>query len=118
MATFDYSTLNTTAETLLARFGKSATLRQQSFSSGTAWAPTYANTDTTVTVVEYPTRIRDMNGTLTREIMRTLYVSTAAGVTPAKGDKVQVDSIWHEIDQVRTLNPGGTVLMHEVDLMT
>lgn len=115
--TFDYAASKATAERLISRFGQDATLRQIT-ESGDAWAPTLTETDTTVKVVDLNRRERDASGTLVGVTRRTLYVSASAGVTPAKGDKVVIGGTEHEIDEVRPLAPGGTVVMHEVDLAT
>lgn len=115
--TFNYARSKATAERLLASFGQTATLRQIT-NSGDAWEPSLTETDTSVTVVDLNREVRDASGTLTGQTRRTLYVSTSAGVTPAKGDKVVIGSTEHEIEAVRTLAPGGTTIMHEVDLVT
>lgn len=117
MATFDYSKLKTTAETLLTKFGQSATLRQQT-AYGDAWTPQMVEADTTITVVDHNIMTRDDAGGLVGRTRRTLYISTAAGVTPAKGDKVVVGGTEHEIGEVRTVSPGGTVCLFEADLVT
>lgn len=114
--TFDYARAKATAERLLAKFGQSATLRQQT-ASGDPWAPTLTDTDTTVTVVDLNRRVRDAAGVLVAQSMRTLYVSTSAGVTPAKADKVQIGGEWHEVAEVRALAPGGAVVFWECDLV-
>ena len=116
MATFDYSKLKTTAETLLTKFGQSATLRQQT-AYGDDWAPQMVEADTTITVVDDNIMTRDADGLVGRT-RRTLYISTAAGVTPAKGDKVVVGGTEHEIGEVRTVSPGGTACLFEADLVT
>jgi len=114
---FDYTRSRQTAERLIARFGQSATLRQIT-NSGTEWAPTQTETDTTITVVDLNERVRDNSGTLVGQTQRTLLVSTSAGVTPGKGDKVFIGGAWHEVSEVRPLSPGGAVILHEVDLAT
>lgn len=114
---FDYTGLKATAESLIARFGQSATLRKNA-QSGTAYEPTLTPTDTAITVADFNQRIMDPAGELTGEVVRTLYVSTAAGVTPEKGDKVQIGGVWHEASKVMPLNPGGTVLYYEVEVAT
>lgn len=129
---FDYTRSKATAERLIARFGQSATLRQIT-NSGTEWAPTQTEADTTITVVDLNERVRDASGTLVGQTQRTLLVSTSAGVAPGKGDKVAVgideaafglldaaaqDERLHEVIEVRPLSPGGTVILHEVDLAT
>lgn len=113
--TFNYARSRATAERLIARFGTTATLRQIT-NSGTEWAPTQTETDTTITVVDLEREVRDAAGTLTGQSKRTLYVSTAAGVTPEKDDKIVIGGTEHEIAEVRTLAPGGTTVMWEVDL--
>ena len=113
--TFDYARSAQTAQRLIARFGQSATLRQIT-NSGTEYAPTQTETDTAITVVDLNQKVRDASGTLVGQSMRTLYVSTSAGVTPAKGDKVVIGGTEHEIAQVRALAPGGVNVMWECDL--
>ncbi len=112
---FNYAAARATAERLIARFGQSATLRKVS-RSGTAYAPTIDETDTTITVVDLNQRVRDQSGTLIGQSQRTLYVSTSAGVVPEKDDKVVIGGTEHEIGEVRALSPGGTVVFYEVDL--
>lgn len=114
--TYDYARAKATAERLIARFGQDATLRQIT-QSGDAWAPTLTETDTTVKVVDLNIAQRDGAG-LVGETRRTLYVSTSAGVTPEKGDKVVIGGTEHEIGEVRPLAPGGTNVMFEADLVT
>lgn len=114
---FDYSRAAATAQRLISRFGQSATLRQVT-DGGDAWNPNPTETDTTIPCVDLNREVRDPSGTLTGETRRTLYISTSAGVTPAKGDKVVIGGAEHEIAEVRTLAPGGTTVMHEVDLIS
>lgn len=113
--TFDYARSRATAERLLARFGQSATLRKIT-TSGPEYAPVLTETDSTITVVDLERRVRDADGTLVGQSLRTLYVSTSAGETPEKGDKVVIGGVQHDIAEVRTLAPGGTVVMWECDI--
>ena len=130
--TFDYARARQTAERLIKRFGQPATLRQVE-NTGTEWAPEQTITDTNITVVDLNERVRDASGTLIGETRRTIYISTEAGVTPAKGNKVFVgldkDAVAalteqqqseqsHEIGELRPLAPGGTAVMFEADLVT
>lgn len=130
--TFDYAKSRRTAERLIARFGQSATLRKIT-NSGTEWAPTQTEADTTITAVDLNEQVRDNSGTLVGQTRRTLYVSTSAGIAPEKGDKVfvgldkdavaalteqQQSEAVHEIDEVRPLSPGGTDVFWEVELVT
>ena len=114
--TFDYARPRATAERLIARFGRTATLRKPGAVTGPANDPTYgAPTDTTITCVDLEQRVRD-GATLTDITRRTLIVSTSAGVTPSEGDTVVIDGGEHEALEVRTLAPGGVTVMWEVDI--
>lgn len=124
MSGFNYGRSRATAERLIARFGQPATLRKVA-NTGTSYAPTQTPTDTTITVLDLKQRVRDASGTLTGQTMRTLLVSTAAGVAPEKRDAVAIgiseaDVIgttpFLEISEVRPLSPGGTTLMYEADI--
>ena len=75
-------------------------------------------------VVDGHFRVRDASGTLIGQTVRTLTIS-ATGAAPAKNDRIAVgvakadvdaDTIWHEIAEVRPLQPGGVVLLYEADL--
>lgn len=110
----------------IRRSGQPATLRQIS-NFGDAWAPEQAVADTTIVVVDLNEQSRDDSGILVGETRRTLLVSTGAGVTITKADKVtlgltkeQVVPVtrFQEIAKVRPLAPGGTVILWEVDLIT
>ncbi|WP_306150742.1 hypothetical protein [Roseovarius sp. MMSF_3281] len=129
---FDYTKSRATAERLIARFGQHATLRKIT-NSGPEWAPTQTEADTTITAVDLNEQVRDNSGTLVGQTRRTLYVSTSAGIAPAKGDKVFVgldkDAVAalteqeqseaiHEIDEAWPLAPGGVDVFWEVDLVT
>ncbi len=116
MAAFDYAEAAADAAELIEEFGQSATLRQ--VSNGTdPWNPSETVTDTTITAVDLNREIRDASGTLTGQTRRTLYISTAAGVVPAKGDRVAIGGTEHEIAAVRTLAPAGVNVYHEADLI-
>lgn len=130
--TFDYAKSRATASRLILRFGQPATLRKIE-NVGDEWTPTQTETDTTITAVDLNEQVRDNSGTLVGRTRRTLYVSTSAGIAPAKGDKVFVgldkgavaalteqeqSEVIHEVDEVRPLAPGGTDVFWEVDLVT
>lgn len=101
------------------------TLRKTSGGPDTPWAAGSATeTDSDITILDFNERQRDQSGTLIGETMRTLYV-TAKGATPEKGDQIAVgiamadvlvDTVFHEIGEVRPLSPGGVDLMFECDL--
>lgn len=77
-----------------------------------------------VTAMDGNYRVRDASGTLIGQTMRTLTVA-ATGAVPAKNDRIAVgvakayvdgNTVWHEISEVRPLQPGGVALMYKVDL--
>lgn len=115
--TFDYARAKATAERLIATFGQEAVLTQNT-SSGDAWAPTLSPEETTIVVVDLNEAQRDRAGSLVGTTVRTLYVSTSAGVTPGKGDTVTISGSAFEITEVRPLAPGGTAVFFEADLVT
>jgi len=109
---FDYSSLKSTADRLIARFGKTATLVRLE-QSGTDFDPTTVEIEFDVTLVEleFSKMVRD--GTLVQQGDKRLLVSTA-GETPTQADRIRLDDIDYEIVQSDPLNPGGTVLMFEI----
>lgn len=130
MAAFDYAEAAADAVELIAEFGGPATLRQVS-TGADPWNPVETTTDTTMTCVDLSQEIRDASGTLTGQTRRTLYISTAEGLVPAKGDRVFVgltkaqvsaltaqeqDAQASEIVALRPLAPGGVNVMWEADL--
>jgi hypothetical protein len=111
--TFDYSGLKTTAEKLLAKFGKAATLTQRA-DSGDAWNPTTAYTETPVIVVERTVRKSPRESEA--QITGTYYMSTSAGVSPAINDVLTVDGLAATVVEPRALQPGDTVILWEVSV--
>lgn len=115
--TFDYSNLKATADRLILRFGKAATLHQPTPETGPAYDPTPGATlETPITAVDFDQSVMKRPETLVEGVSRTLLVSTSAGVTPETDDQITVDGTRHHVVGVRPLNPGGTVLLFEVDL--
>lgn len=89
--------------------------------------PVETTTYLTVRCIDDSRRIRDINGTLIGETVRTLTVG--ASVAPLKTDLVAVgvtageaadeaSTVYHAIDEVRPLSPAGVVLLYEIDLVT
>jgi hypothetical protein len=114
MTTFDYASAQATATELIRFFGQNLTLRQR-VSDGAA-TPSFSETDTVVRAVDLNVMQRFGAENQNRKARRTLYISTSAGVVPGEGDRVQIGSEWHTIEEVRPLNPGGIDLMYEADL--
>jgi len=119
MAAFDYAPLKSKAETLLAKFGQTVTLRRKGTRTGPSYQPIDgAPTDTSIIAVDLRKQVKDANGVLTGETRRELLVSTSAGIEPRKDDLVQIGGQWHEIISVRPVDPAGTALLYKVELET
>ena len=101
----------------LSEAGFTAMLIKAGTQTGPAYNPTFGAPSThTITVVDTRERVRDQNGTLVGQTMRTLLVSAADGVVPSKNDKIAIDGKDHEISEVRPLAPGGVNVLYKVDL--
>lgn len=115
---FNYAKSVATAQRLIARFGFTATLRKEGVKSGPANNPTWGPpSEHQITVVDTSERIRDQDGRLVGQTMRTLLVS-ATGEVPSDDDKIIIAGKTHEISEVRPLAPGGVSVLYEVDLKT
>lgn len=105
--------LQNTAEEILQDFGFDAPLAKTGAATGDAWNPTYGADDvTTVRVFDYEEEIRDRSGQVTG-VQRKLLVSTSAGVSPVKGDRVTLDGNEHRIDVVKKITLKGTVVVFD-----
>ena len=123
----DYVKSEATAQRLIAKFGQRAYLSKAGDITGTAYNPTFGpTTDWPITVVDISERVRDRDGTLVESAGHSLIVSTEGLdlVTLTKGDSIYIGASGYpetmtafEIAEVRPLNPGGTVILHEVDLV-
>lgn len=114
MATFDYSGLVATAQRLIDKFGRTATLRRKA-KSGNAWDPTVTNTDHTVKIVVLDDKFAEARGTLVTIPGKTVYVSTEGlSVVPIVADQLIIDSTTYAVQRVMPLNPGGTTLLYEI----
>lgn len=110
----------------IADVGQPATLRRDGAVTGPAYDPTYGDpTYSTLTVLDSQQRLRDINGTLIDQTLRTLTVATGSTLIPTKDDKVAVGiakeavtgaTVFSEILEVRPLSPSGTTLLYEMDL--
>lgn len=114
---FDYARSQATAARLVANFGAPASLIKV-VSSGTEFAPTRTKADpVTVNVVDLDITKRDTAGSLVGESRRTLYMEAGAGVVPAKGDKIVVKGVEHEIDSADPLTPASTDVFYTITLV-
>lgn len=119
MTGFDYAAKKATAERLLERFGKTGTLSRPGAATGPAWEATPGTPATSsVKCVELMGTIGNQAPSVASRGARRILISTAGGVTPAKGNKLTVDGITHTLKTVDALNLGGVVLLFEVEIET
>lgn len=115
---FNYTSSKATAERLIAQFGQAATLRRVTVSGGSAFDPASGTPTTTnhaVTLVELEfTRAEVANGLVERGDKKLLLSTAGLTVTPDLSDKIVMGSTVYAIHDIRPLNPGGTVLMYEI----
>lgn len=122
MTAFDYSRLRGTADRLIARFGKPATLTRTT-APGDDWqewdGPEPTSTATfPLTVVEDKTTVRysrDPAGALIPRTVRVLMIA-ADGEAPRMGDVIALSDGPHAITRVAPLQPGAMLLLHEVEI--
>jgi hypothetical protein len=114
---FDYARSKATADRLISRFGQTATLRRPTV-SGTAYNPSAGTpTDYSATVVVLDYDRREIDGT--RILAADRKVLLAAGtlaIEPVTSDKAVIGGIEHSIIDVAPLNPGGTVLLYQLQV--
>lgn len=110
---FNYGRIrDNTAEPLIARFGRTATLTKPGSTTGDAWDPTPGTPAAyTITVVNKRINIRDRDGTYIQESDRLFMVSTDLAVTPAMGDTITVGSDTYQVVDITPLEPGSTALL-------
>ena len=111
------------AERMIRENATKAVIRQI-INSGPEWAPEQIEVDTDCEVA--PTD-KNIDGTLIGVDTRKYLLSTAAGVTPKKSDKmvfnltaaeVTKDSIFFEIVQLKPISLGASDIVYEVWVKT
>lgn len=118
MTAFDYDRAEATAQRLITKFGQSGTIRRVT-NGGTPYDPTQVETDfaCTLVVIDYENSMID--GTRIQAGDKRVFVSTEGlTIEPTTADKVLVSSTEHSIINVMPLNPGGTVVFHELQTRT
>lgn len=111
---FNYASSQATAERLIESFGQSASIRRVAL-SGDSWAPTQTNTDHACTVVVLDYSHAERAGTSVQSKDRKVLVSTdGLSIEPTPADKFILGAVVYEIVTVKPLNPGGTVVLYEL----
>lgn len=112
---FNYVRAAATATRLIANFGQQVTLRKRT-QSGSDRNPTYTNVDSTVTVVDLDIVQSNAGTSLNEQRMRKVLMS-ADSTVPSTNDRVLLGNEWHTLGEVMPLNPAGTVVMYEAELI-
>jgi hypothetical protein len=114
---FDYANARATAARLIDNFGQTVSVVKRAERSGDPW-----NSQQVFDDAQNPARAVDLGikerltpGTLTKRLMRVLYVE-AGQVRPVQGDRVVIGDVSHEIAVVMPLSPAGVDVMYEVQV--
>lgn len=119
-----YDEMQEEAEDLIAEFGLNCVLRKKT-NSGTEYAPSKSNSDTTVIGVDLDISERENPNSMGSVRVRKVIMSTSAGVVPAQKDLFVIGMVagdvtsgtqFVEVEEVRPLSPGGTDLLYELEL--
>lgn len=116
MATFDYSRMVRTANRLIARFGQSAAIRRTTVDMSDPLEPgDPVTTDHACTAVVTDYTMQERAGTLIKATDRKIIVSTAGvTITPKISDKLVVGDEVYSLVTIDPLNPGGTLLLWQM----
>lgn len=115
---FDYPRAEATAQRLIRNFGQTMTFTPKGAATGPAYDPTFsAGTPVTVTAVVLQYSDRDRAGTRINTGDRKVILSTAGlSVTPTTEDTIDIDGVPHQIIEAMPLRPGGSTVMHTLQV--
>jgi len=108
---FDYSQIKATADRLINRFGKDAVLVTTT-TTGPAFDPTVTEVTTDIILAEIGYSLTNRNESLVQAGDKVWLVQADAEV-PLDA-KIRLDGTDYSMVDVQPLNPGGTVLLYEV----
>lgn len=113
-----YAGLRGTAARLLGDKGQQMTLKQRASGTYTPGSDvTVTETDHTVTGAVFPYAAVVIDGTRIKVGDKKVLLS-AEGMTvePDQDDRLLIGSVWHQIIAVKPVNPGGTVVVYELQV--
>jgi len=113
MAKFDYSKMQSTASRLVNKFGKTLSKRVVT-NSGTEWAPTQTNVDTSIDGVITAYGLNEIDGSLILTTDKKLLTTSLLELD----DKVVDGSIVYMIVSINQVQPADTNLLYKVQLRT
>lgn len=116
---FDYTSLQNTADRLISKFGRSVTLRR--VTAGT-YDPSNlsvsgdSNADTTVTVAIMNYEEREIDGSVIKRQDMRGYLAAKNTALPSVSDIIIDGSVQYQIVNIRELKPATTSLLYELQL--
>ena len=114
---FDYLSLQVTANRLIEQFGQTATISRQAASGATPWAPTLTETGYEVKAVMLDYSAREIDATDILGADQKAYVAVGQlPITPKAGDTMTVGSIKLEVVRSMPLGPAGVAVFFELQL--
>ena len=107
-----YARLEATAQRLIGKWGKPATIVREE-RSGPPHAPVVVPVSHPVKLVETGYSITNRNDTLIQTGDKVGLINTEADVTPELSDAMEIGGLEYHIVDLQPLNPGGRVLLFE-----
>lgn len=112
---YDYTGLQGTATRLLASYGRAMSLRSQTYTTpntATPWNKTVTNADLAITGVVEDYRQAEVDGTKIKQGDKRILVAGSITTAPAAGKQIVDGAVVYTIQDVTTLQPGGTALLY------
>ena len=112
---FNYTGLrDNTAETLIAKFGKTATLNTPGGAGANPWDPPVAGIDYEITVVGPNYKLSNRDLTVVEDAQLKFIVSTDGGAVPAMDCTITLEGAVFQIVGVDPLEPGSVTMLYTV----
>lgn len=115
----DYSEIQERAGSAIKKRGKSATLRKTTAASHDpiTGADTGAtSTNHTISIVEKPFKLSEIDGTVIKRTDKRVMMSAYQATEPSQNDSVVIGGIVFNVEYVKVISPGDTVLYYELQL--
>ena len=111
---FQYGNLKASASGLIKKFGQAATLQKMS-ASGTFYDPTQTSEDHEIQLVQLAfSRFDQISGAVDVNDVRLMVSTEGLTVDIDDSDKIVLSGVTYNIVNVRKTNPGGTLLVYEL----
>ena len=107
-----YTRAAATAIRLIAKYGRSLTLKSEALSGASAWSPTVTSTSTTVIGVVVDYRQSDIDGTLILSGDKKIIISSS--VVPTAAGRIADGSLEYSIIDVKEIKPGSTAVLYVI----